>query len=361
MKVAIIGNGIIGLSTALYLSEQGVNVHVYYSRERTRTSLSAAAFWYPFAVETTEEEERQLSYPTLQFYRQLSIDSVRTVRAHQYFDDSSGMIARSRPWWMKSKEFGVNYRKISQSKLPKVGDEIGPVVEGWEFEIPVIDVRRFLLWMEGELVRSPRFVRIDEATITRFDQLDDLHFDAIVNCSGIWATHLTTDGRLTGKQGVVIDAPLKYCSQRLKFLEHGKCSARPVYVVPNSDHCVLGGTLEQVTANGARLLEGDNQAWMPRTFDLERILDRCRLIEPKLNAWTPTIDELKARARAAPRPVRDGVAPRIGVDPSVRGIKVVHNYGHGGSGYTMFWGAAKRVWEILSEKQQPQAKKVETK
>lgn len=351
MKVAVIGKGVIGLATALFLKEKGVKVHLFYSPDRTRTSESAAAFWYPFAVDTTVDEEMELAFPTLQFYRERPVSAVRIIRAHQYFDDSAGAMARTKTWWMKSKEYGVNFRKISKRNLPKLDDEIGPIVEGWGFDIPVIAVRPFLMWMEDRLREGSNPVEFCNETVPKFDSLDDLQFDAIVNCAGIWATHLANDGRLTGKQGVVIDAPPTYSTNRLTFLEHGKSAARPVYVVPHEDHCVLGGTIEPVMPNGAKLIEGDPHPWAPREIDLRRILERCRLVEPKLRDWNPSLEELKRRARAAPRPVRDGVAPRVAFDGNMHGRTIIHNYGHGGSGYTMFWGSAQRVWALLTGKQ----------
>jgi D-amino-acid oxidase len=350
-KVAVIGRGVIGLTTALYLSQQGIKVYLFSSSQRRRTSESAAAFWYPFAVEQSVDQERQLAWPTLQFYRQHQFEAVKTTVAHQFFDETVGREQRVQPWWMKDKTYGANFRRIAKNRIPLVDDSIGPIAEGWRFEIPVIEVGRFLVSLEKQVQNAG--VEFDERIVNRFAEFLDGQFDAVVNCTGAWAAQLTQDAKLFGLQGIVIDAPLQFGGNTLKFLEHGKCSTRPVYVVPNSQRLVLGGTLERVTGNGERLRENDPRAWHATDEEILKVLDRCRMIEPKLKDWNPSIEELRSRTRVAPRPVRESEPPRICPDTNHDNPKVIHNYGHGGSGFTMFWGAAIRVHELLQSFDQP--------
>lgn len=47
------------------------------------------------------------------------------------------------------------------------------------------------------------------------------------------------------------------------------------------------------------------------------------------------------------RPGRHSV--RLERDKNTEGIDVIHNYGHGGSGITIFWGCAMDVFDILQD------------
>jgi D-amino-acid oxidase len=111
------------------------------------------------------------------------------------------------------------------------------------------------------------------------------------------------------------------------FAEAGEGEELTWYVPHGPDVVVLGGTLE-TSANGGSPQEA-----------ARRIVARCGAIEPLL-AGARILDN------------RDGYRP---IRPSVRvesvdlgGLRVVHNYGHGGSGVSLSWGCAGEVVRLAT-------------
>jgi D-amino-acid oxidase len=95
------------------------------------------------------------------------------------------------------------------------------------------------------------------------------------------------------------------------------------------DDIVLGGTREPGRGRGE-----------PESAVTESILERCRALEPRLAGCT-VLD-----VRVGARPAR----PRVRVEAERRGdALVVHNYGHGGSGWTLCHGCAAEVERLVRE------------
>jgi D-amino-acid oxidase len=99
-----------------------------------------------------------------------------------------------------------------------------------------------------------------------------------------------------------------------------------MYAIPRANDCLFGGSNEL----------GDNRDVDPTTS--ARILAECsrvlRIEKPKV------LDE-----RVGLRPFRkSGV--RVERDRLHDGRAVIHNYGHGGSGFTLSWGCARQVLEL---------------
>jgi len=101
------------------------------------------------------------------------------------------------------------------------------------------------------------------------------------------------------------------------------------YIVPRADACLLGGTHE----SGDWRLDAD-----PETA--QGILSRCRQILPALE-HAQVVEH-----KVGLRPGRDEV--RLELEPVNDTCAIVHNYGHGGAGFTLSWGCADDVVNLVS-------------
>jgi D-amino-acid oxidase len=105
------------------------------------------------------------------------------------------------------------------------------------------------------------------------------------------------------------------------------CDDAPLmYAIPRANDCVFGGTndlSENLAADSATT---------------QRIVAEC---SRALNIDKPRV----LAERVGLRPFRkSGV--RLERDRLVDGRTVIHNYGHGGAGFTLSWGCAREVLDI---------------
>jgi D-amino-acid oxidase len=298
MRVTVVGAGVVGLTCAVRLLEEGHRVDVL-ARDLPleTTSAVAAATWYPYRAFPLD---RALAWSTRSYDAFAGLAGV----------DDAGVTMRSgievfaapqdEPWW--------------RSAVPAL-DHVSPPAgygDAWTFEAPVVEMPVYLTWLAS---------RVEElgGTITRLN-LSALPVgpDVVVNCAGIGARLLAADASVGPVRGQV--AYLSQVGLEQWFLDS---SADLTYVVPRSHDIVVGGTDQ-----------ADEWSRTPSPDDAEAILARVRRLVPELAAATVL------RHRVGLRPAR----PQVRVE---RDGDVVHCYGHGGAGVTLSWGTADEVVDLV--------------
>lgn len=108
-----------------------------------------------------------------------------------------------------------------------------------------------------------------------------------------------------------------------------------ILLTKRTDVVVLGGTQQP-----------GNYSQQTNENECESILERCSKLHPSLK------DAKIIEKKAGLRPLRKGgVRLNMQVCTNSNGqiAKVIHNYGHGGSGITLCWGCATDVCEIIRD------------
>jgi D-amino-acid oxidase len=100
------------------------------------------------------------------------------------------------------------------------------------------------------------------------------------------------------------------------------------YVLPRPDVCVVGGTSTP-----------DKRSDPPDLATREAILARCEALVPGLSTFPVVADHVGLR------PARESGA-RLEAE-SIAGGTVIHDYGHGGAGWTLSWGCAEEVRDLV--------------
>lgn len=361
-KVLVVGSGCQGLRTAIELLRKGSHVIVRSPRPPLHISTcsqGAGGYWMPFHCDddrvvkwsrqtldellpkaNTEEEPVEI-VPAVAFHKQNHVYPVNTLP--EWTQDTrlnfQAMSIEMLHW--QNKIHGL--RIPSQETLQEAGYDYS-----WLYFSPVVNAPKMLENMYKEVMMHPLAVDVNVETGKEFQSTEQmveeavqLGCDAVVNCTGLGARTLCQDNSLVGGRGAVLQYD-RNCARRM-FTDGDITMTKdvimtteeppwggetdPCYIIPRGDVIIVGGTY----------LEGDTEHAM-------RPEERARLEQ---NAHIFGIDTEKAK------PTKEWVGFRP-CRPSVRlereeyeGMPLVHNYGHGGSGWTVYVGAAKEVASLL--------------
>jgi D-amino-acid oxidase len=193
---------------------------------------------------------------------------------------------------------------------------------GFSVRVPLIDTTIYLDYLANRFEKAG-------GSITRnvhFEKLEDVDrtFDLVINCAGVGARELVQDVDLEPHRGQVAIVP------KIENLSCATvCDDTPLmYAIPRTNDCVFGGTNEI----------SDELAADPATTD--RIVTECTRV---LKIKKPNV----LAERVGLRPFRKSGA-RVERDRARGDRAVIHNYGHGGSGFTLSWGCAERVLQLAA-------------
>lgn len=180
----------------------------------------------------------------------------------------------------------------------------------------------FAPWLEGRL-RRPVIVR-------RFESLDEVPGEVVVNCAGLGARGLARDETLLALYGHVVVCEPGEIDLSVAVSHDG--AGGSFYVIPRRREVVIGGVVEP---------SADDRPLTPDPATRARILARARERGFRPGAFI--------REAVGLRPYRPSV--RVEREGGVGGVggRVVHNYGHGGSGYTLCWGCAEDVVKLIGK------------
>lgn len=328
--IGIIGAGIIGLSTALKiledesLKEYRIEVLAAEFSPHT-TSDGAAGYWEPiFMDETPEDKVEKWAIETyFHILEHAGSDSAFSkgcfhCPAFKVFND---LVKSLVPDYWTPRVLG--FRRLDEGETEKLFPNFK---YGWTFTTVIIEGAKFLPYLEERLLDSGR-VTFKQERLHDFHDLVDRDFDLVVNCTGIGARSFVGDELVRPIRGQVmrVKAPwIKYCAFTDDPLS---------YILVNSETVVLGGT---------KYLDDWNLQVSEK--DAEDILRNTQHLAPSLKEAIPV------KHWVGLRPSRKQV--RIEREVKSFGtteLSIVHNYGHGGSGMTIFWGCARDCVVLIKE------------
>lgn len=287
-RVAVIGAGVSGLTCGVELAKHGFDVTLFESDAFPAASPVAAAIWYPYEIHPFERAVTWAlsSYET---FRELANDPATGVSMVTFAVQGEPL-----PDW------------ATEAMRPRSVDG------GYEIVVPLIETPIYLPWLRAQL-------RIERRTIASFDDLSD--FDLVVNCAGLGARELCAEWNdLHRGRGVVLKAP--YSGPRLFMADVGSKDGL-TYILTRRDDVILGGTDDDLEDKDA-------------SKELANaIYARCAKVEGSLpRDFIPDVGF---------RPHRSAV--RLEREP---GSRIIHNYGHGGAGFTVSWACAREVARLAT-------------
>jgi D-amino-acid oxidase len=377
-KVLVVGAGVIGLRTSLELLHRNVSVVLESARHPTHTttcSMGAGGLWMPFhvndpRVDRWAQETLDELLPIGNDETNDLVEIVPTVvsdfvkQGDYKSEPGHHTITTKFPNWttmddriafqhmtvemLSWQNIIYRLRIPSQQELIDAG-----YLHAWMFRPPIVDAPKMLQHLLGQIIDHPNTISVNVDTAHEYEsvqQLQDraveLGCDTVVNCTGLGASKICQDNQVVGARGILLQYDRSTCVRLPSVGEgsHGNniydavitteaiwgSDTMPCYLIPRGDVVVVGGSY----------LQGDTEL-------LIRDKERERLVR---NATNMGIDVEQAKVVGewtGFRPFRQTVRCEIEKNERSKDVKVVHSYGYGGSGWTLFVGAAKECADLV--------------
>ncbi len=312
-QALVLGCGVIGLASGIRLLENGFEVEMVAAKiPPDTTSDVATAYWYPFRV---SPPEKVLPWAAFTYNKYMELAEITGIGIGvfnfvQIFDHKV-----EDPFWKPAVK---NFIRVGKDELPPgyVDGYIAPVAR---IETPV--------YMDYLVTRfkdaGGKITKLDR----EIESIEEISADhkLIINCSGLGAGKIFNDKEVFPIRGQLVKTTnpgLRDCINE----EEGPLAVS--YIVPHGTYCILGGTADDNNWS----LEVD-----PKTTD--EILTKCRVLDPRLEG-AEVLGE-----RVGLRPGRTEV--RLELEKLPSDSVIIHNYGHGGAGFTLSWGCAEEVIKLV--------------
>ncbi len=310
-NIAIIGAGISGMSTAYLLADRSYHITIYAAAfSPDITSNKAAAFWFPYHIRNDKRgiEWCNTSYRYYQAFTKNNDTGISMCRLLKVL--RKGMVEEEPIWkeFMPAGSYKVMDKDATDPTLEKV----------YDINVPLIETQIFLPWLQQQLVQKG--VKIIQKKIDDFNELTD-QFEVVINCSALGARQLCNDHSIIpvrGQVGLLAPGPSLPI-----YLDN----EMPLYIVPRKDAIIIGGTYEE-----------NEEAEITEPSTIERLLNNAYKVYPDL------AKQQVIGSWAGLRPYRSDV--RVEIEP---GKNIIHNYGHGGSGFTLAFGCAEAVVKMVED------------
>ncbi|XP_039758230.1 D-amino-acid oxidase isoform X1 [Pararge aegeria] len=322
-KVAVLGAGINGLACAVRVKEKYPNIHVVIIASEftpNTTGDGSGGFWYPYLCGITSQDLLckwgSETYKYLYGLWREGGHDLCLLPMFELYREKRELVTHS---WAKDV---LGYRILDEKQLSYLSGL---------YSVKYVSGRTFTSFIAypptilAHLHR--RFEAANGQTLQyRINSLDDKKlddYDVVINCLGLGAREVVPDDKVVPIRGQISRVIAPWVTNAVMDEDSGN------YILPNVHNCVLGGTHQTNDFN--RSIVGE---------DTDFVLNGCSQLIPGLkNAELIT-------QWAGLRPGRESVR----LEAEQRDGKLyIHNYGHGGSGLTLFWGCAADVLEIFDK------------
>ena len=345
----MVGGGIIGLTTAVFLELKGYDTKIYTKEvPYDDTDVSSLATNYAAAsvkpVVVDEDDIGELTRVSDSFYEKLE-PNTDTVVTQDNFELHDGSVEKpSYSDALRRYRTLDEYRDKGEGVVP---EPKSGVVDGWVHEIFFVEMPKYVPRLVNLYEREGG--KIDRRAVTK-DDIASLPGDIVINCTGYGnlfeddavvakrghLVEVETDGRLTDRDGERFSYSYYLDEDEEEF----------VYAYPRDDCLLLGGSEQEgdeidgewVGEEAEDVVSTDGDDVPARIVEVN-----AELIESKCGV---DIEPLPKRGRFGYRPYRRG-GIRLEKE-TYDGKEVVHNYGHGGAGVTLSWYSANRAYNLIS-------------
>ncbi|XP_028405877.1 D-aspartate oxidase-like isoform X2 [Dendronephthya gigantea] len=330
-KVAIIGAGICGISSAICLQDADPTLDLTIIADQFSPNLTsdvAAGFWDPVFLKNTPLEKQRIWGKATFDYLRTIVDTeeafkyqMNYVTAYELYDEP----AKESPF----SDIFLYFKRLSKEELQR--NFPNDIINGFVMKSIMIPGTPYITIKLKEFQQKGG--NVVQKKLISFDELAG-RYDVVVNCTGLGAYNLCQDASLIPWRGQVL-------KMKAPWLKHAYICTKKneekqglvTYIFPRFNDVVVGGTIQS-----------DNWDTCNNEEEIQAIIDRAAELEP-------TIKKAELiKAMVGLRPVRNGIrlekeVMKVSTQYGTRmKLQVVHNYGHGGAGLSLFWGCAQELF-----------------
>lgn len=327
MKIAIVGGGVIGLTTALQLKRELRNAEITIfasSFEKTVSHVAAGIFRVGTSYSgPTEEITRKWIRDSYEYYDEIRktteapFAGVTNVSGYIFANSSAEAVKNH---WIE--DVVPLYRRVMDNEFRLVN---GNWKYGSFFTTLLTECNLYLPWARQKL--RDEDCNLVTKEVRTIEELTP-EWDIIMNCTGLGARRLCNDKRMVPMRGQVIKV-------RAPWIKTFFYDELDTYVIPGFNGIV--------TLGGSRNFGSENMNVCP--YESAAIRERCNNMIPSLKK-AEVIGE-----KVGLRPHRENNV-RVEAEQIRHGLSkatVIHNYGHGGYGVCTAPGTAKYAIELAVE------------
>jgi len=199
------------------------------------------------------------------------------------------------------------------------------------FDTVLFHPRETLQWLK-ERFESNGGIIVQEKVTSLSDLFEQYSCRVVINCTGLNSLFLVKDTKVAPIRGqlALVKPPISYPQDTIIIIEEPD---NLVYTVPRKEGLVVGGTVQ----------EGD---WKTEVNEE----DHTEMIRKASVLLFKDIEKAEVLKKwVGLRPSREeGLRLERDNEFSSDNKLLIHNYGHGGSGWSVCWGCAFKVLELVN-------------
>ncbi|KAK5970114.1 FAD dependent oxidoreductase [Trichostrongylus colubriformis] len=339
-RIAIIGEGVIGTSTALAIKKlrPDVEITIFHDRpfKETCSAVPAGLFRFDSISDSIAARNKQLrtdAKVTFDWYAELcreqpgTITGVKLLSGHIQSDDKEALQAQERAYG----DIVYNFRYLSDRERKSLFPN--PSRYAIHFSSYAAEGNQYVPFLKKQLLNNG--VVFVKRAIRNIDELADEGFEVVVNSAGLNAGKLAEDD-----DGVY---PIRGVAFEVEAPWHKQFNYRDfsTFTIPKNN-CVVVGSVKQVNRSDTEVTDEDRRDIWERYVKLQPAMEGAKVI----SEWCGL-----RPARASIRVESQDRLTRTG-----RKYTLVHNYGHGGHGFCFGWGTAVRAAALVDRAIKDKAK-----